>query len=133
MKPGRQHLWDFDISPENKLATINAGPPIKKNNKLPKNASRTKKGGGHSEAEAVQETSEDVPEMVGEPIGEMVWWEYGLGPQVNVNEPASGMRGKGRQLIQYQQLEETNEDESDSSDDGYESNNEHVPGEEPGN
>lgn len=133
MEPGRQHLWDFDNSPENKLATVKAGPPIKKNNKSPKNASRTKKGGGRSQAEAVEETSEDVPEIFAEPIGEMVWWEYGLGPQVNVDKSASGKRGKGRKMTQYQQLEETNQDESDCSDDGYESNNEHVPGEEPGN
>lgn len=128
MEAGRQHLWDFDISPQNRQATVNAGPPIKNS----KNACRTKKGDGHSEPEAGRETSEDIPEMVGEPVGEMVWWEYGLGPPVNVDQPASAKKGKGRQMIPYQPQEETNEYESDGSDDEYESNNEHVPEDEPG-
>ena len=122
MEVGRQHLWDFDISPENRQATINAGPPIKKNNRA------HKKGIGHSEAEA-EDTSEDIPEMA----GDMVWWEYGLGRQVNTDKPASAKRVKGRQLVPYQHQEETNKDESDSSDDGYDSNNEHVPEVKPGN
>ena len=128
MEAGRQHLWDFDTSPQNRLATINAGPSNRKSNKSTKNAGRSKKQDGHSEAEAVEDTFEDVPE----PVGEMVWWEYGLGPQVNVDQPASAKKGKGRKMIPYQQQEQTNEHESDGSDDEYESNNEHVPEDEPG-
>lgn len=123
---GRQHLWDFDISPDNRLATANAGPPVKKSNRSPK-SSRGKQRGGRSGAEAVEETSE-----VDEPVGDMVWWEYGLGPQVNAEEVAPGRRGRRRHVIPYQQQEEPNEDDSGSSDDGYESNNEHVPRDEPG-
>ena len=127
MEVGWQHLWDFDISPENRLATINAGRPIKKNNRFPK------KGGGHSEAEAVEETSEDIPEPVGEPVGEMVWWEYGLGPQGCAEKPASAKRRNRRQSVMYKQQEEPSDNESDCSDDGYKSNSEHMPQNEPGN
>lgn len=114
-------MWDFDISPENRLATIKAGPPLKKSNKSPKSA-RVNKKGGRSGAEPVEETSE-----VDEPAGEMVWWEYGIGPQVIAEEAAPAKRGRRRQVIA-----KSNEDDSGSSDDGYESNNEHVPRDEPG-
>ena len=122
VEAGRQHLWDFDFSPENKLATTNAGPPIKKNGKSPKNANGVKKGGHGSQA--VDEEDADAPEL-GE-LADMVWWEYGLGPQVTEEELAlatSGGRGGGQQVP---------EDEDDDSDDGQESNDEHEPEHEPG-
>ena len=88
-------MWDFDVSPENKLATTNAGPPVKKSVKPPK-----KKGQG---------SEDDAPGAA--ESAEVVWWEYGLGPQLTDEQQAqkatavkgAGLTGQEDDIYQHEE------------------------------
>lgn len=88
MKAGRQHLWDFDTSPQNKLATLNAGPPVRKGNKAPNIAKKK------NSVDLMEASDDDVPEPA--EAAEMVWWEYGLGPKLtDARHARKATAGKG--------------------------------------
>lgn len=98
MEAGRQHLWDFDLSPENKLATIDAGPPVKKTNKPPrkgKNGNNSKKRGRAAQADDDHEeeaaAADDVEQLE---VAEMTWWDYGLGPNLAKEDQPRKRSGK---------------------------------------
>ena len=83
-------MWDFDVSPENKLATINAGPPVKKSVKAPKK----KDHGSEGMEEAFDEDTPGAAESA-----ELVWWEYGLGPHLTDGaraQKATASKGRGQ-------------------------------------
>ncbi|KAL3151375.1 hypothetical protein ABBQ38_013204 [Trebouxia sp. C0009 RCD-2024] len=89
VEAGRQHLWDFDTTPQNKMATLNAGPPSKRGDKAP---NRTKRK--HS-VDLMEASDDDMPEPA--EAAEMVWWEYGLGPQLTDAQHArKATAGKGK-------------------------------------
>ncbi|KAL3160540.1 hypothetical protein ABBQ32_010839 [Trebouxia sp. C0010 RCD-2024] len=88
VKAGRQHLWDFDTSPQNKLATLNAGPPVRKGNKAPNIAKKK------NSVDLMEASDDDVPEPA--EAAEMVWWEYGLGPKLtDARHARKATAGKG--------------------------------------
>ena len=120
VEAGRQHLWDFDTSPENKLATVNAGPPIKKGRKTPSRGKTMNKKRGRA-ADADEEEAEMSEEVAAEDDSvmpshaELSWWDYGVGPPAGGKEQApSAKKGKGRKSLD-KRLSQPAEPESDDA------------------
>ena len=90
MEAGCQHLWEFDLSQENKLATINAGPPQKQTDKSKTRrqaarrlSKRRRASSAAAETEAEDEDEEGPSADAQQQLeaSELIWWDYGLGPR----------------------------------------------------
>ena len=133
VEAGRQHLWDFDLSPENKLATIDVGPPVKKTNKPPnkgKNGNKSKKRGRAAQANDDNEeeaAAADALEQL-EPA-EMTWWDYGLGPNLAKEDQPQKRAAKASRRGSGVSVRSSQQDESDNGEDAISSDEQDAGGE----